>query len=1088
MARLDLYAGLSMALLGVLLPAFGQEPATRTPEIAIEDIRPHPAGPTQQSLLVRITDGGMPVARAQLSLELVGAPDSAYCTCGQATTGDDGTFGIKWNSPDPGALTLRITARADGYGEAVKEFALTAVDADPPPRDSAEIDLWIPSSMLEQARYEGVVITKETYSQGARVFLTSSDPGSVGVDGEAVIHPGQNHAIFSIYPSAPTPDGVGIFASIDGPLISAESRVYSKQSSPSRLELVFPANRTLAGPVTTYVFIVDENGAPAHAETETTVILEAGGALDFPDTIAIPAGNFYSSFTTTVFGDDTLLAHAGGLASASTPIEKTMRNATLHIGLAPDPVGQNSHARYYVWLLADGLPYSPPGVQVGHIYTDNTSVAGFGTAGPENSESDVLYIQDGIASGTLYTRNPGAVSITASLPDMGTATATMIVGPDLDLNGERFSAAACSKLHPPRYEANSLGAWVHPDTTSRHALLSVAPYYQMPADNACLAEIIGTEYEGCTEVPTADQCGSLRRPVEVDGRQVSLSVSPSGVTHDRIVELTQHTTRSFFTEFDLVVHDVGSYVLNATATNVLPASAGFARLSDSQKYGLHITPLIVDADGTEQDVALVSIIDADGALVDAKSVFGRPARVAVTGTDIGDTAVTISQGSARLRAELDSSATITATSPGLGQATAVIPLPRIASHIDLDIPKSVHLHEEFPFAVHTMDSTGTLIGTGQEIELVASGITTDWESRRMRADIAGEITTSVIAGYGAHQESIKVFANKLDIDIRKSEATARVGTPFRIDVIAPGGIKMSVSTGMTWDQVAGTASIDVTSDVPGRFPVTVTASKPGYTPESETVHVTVEDYAQLDISAAGTDGTELELTGVVLGLSTHNSEETRHDIVLPWTREYKDLASAEVAFPHSFGAGGEYVFSSMTVDSRRYEQNTANITVDGDTDIRAVYERSITVDVAGDHDVVGAGHHAYGRTVELVAQPKSKLAFLVVEVFEEWRSLPDGAVIDGNTVRFVADADTDVTAAYRDDYTGALGVAFAAMGSAVFVKYYRQNSRPPLAWTLGGLYRTAWTRLSALRGRAARRPAKRGEGQTRTDAGAPPPG
>lgn len=1068
-----MYAGISMVIFSVSITAFAQNSVPHQLDISIENLEPHPAGLTPQTLLVRVADGQLSVGDVRLVLELVGAPDSAYCTCGQATTDDSGTFELTWGSLNPSASTLRITARADGYDETIKEFVLNAIDTDLELPDSVDIDLWIPSSMLENQHYEGVIITEKAYPQGSKVLLTSSNPSSIGVDQETFILPGENHAIFSIYPKIAISDTVNIFASIDGPLFSAESRVYSQQSVPSKLELIFPSNKTMTDSVTTYVFIVDKNGAPAHASFDTKISLEAGRALDFPNTLTIPSGNFYSSFSTTVFGDDVLWAHADGLESASASIEKILHNATLQIGITPDPAGPNSYAKYYVWLLVDGLPYSPPGIRIGQIHTNNTSIAGFKTAGLVNSESDTLYMKNGIVNGTLYTRNAGVVSITASFPDIGTITSSIIVGPQLTHNDERISVPTCSNTHGSDHVINSIDVWVYPNVTNRHALLSVAPYHETTANSACLENILDADYSSCTSSATRSGCGSIKYPMEVDNRQVSLSVSPSGVEYDKIVELTQHTLRSFFTEFELVIQDVGDYVINATGTNVLPASNSFTNPKNSQKYYLHITPLFVDANDTIQDVALVSIVDSKGTLVDAKHALGRPAKVTITGQNIDDTTVIIGTDSAKFRANLNAGTTITATTPNLTRAISEIPLPKIPSRIALDIPESVHLHEEFPFAIHTMDSTGTLIGTGQEIELAANGITTDWESYRMNANLVGNLTMSILTDYGADQKSIDVFANTLNMRIRESGATARVGTPFRIDVLASDDIEINVSTSITWQIVEGTTSIDVTSDVPGTFPVTITGSTLGYAPESQTIYVTVEDYTLLDITATGTDKMNLELTKVSLSLNMHDSEEQTSDIVLPWRREYKNLASVELIFPHSHNADNGYVFSSVTVNGHKYEQNVVNISVYGDTNIHAVYERSIIINVEGDHDILGIGHYAYGQNVELVAQTKSKLAFLIFEVFEYWENIPDDADVDNETVRFRAIENADLIAVYRDDYTGILLVLIITMISIVALKYYRRHSRTTLRWTLGELYRTIYSQLAKYQENIAqRRPRK----------------
>lgn len=1054
MARPTLWVAVGIATLIVMSTAMGQqdsEPALL--DIILDEQGPHMAGLIPQSLQVRVEANGEPVSGARLVFETPGAPDHAYCTCGQATADSDGRFEIQWGMLEADTLVLRITARADGFTDATGEFVLRTIEQNSE-STGKEISLWIPSSMLEGQSYEGVVITTRTYPHGARVLLSSSDPESVKTDPEAVLHAGENHAIFAIHPKAAT-QSVEIFASIDGPLVGAETRIHSQQSAPSKLRLVFPSSKTLSDSTTTYIFVTDQNGAPARVETDTKVALETGHALETLEEVKILAGKFYTSFSTKVFGDGTLWAHSEGLESASAPIEKALSGVTLYMGIAPDPAGANSRAKYYAWLLADGLPYSSPRVHVGHIHTNNTSVAGFETSGADSSESAALYMRNGIVNGTLYTRSAGAVSITASFPDVGTATSSIVVGPTLLRGEERLSVPACIKTRD--MATNSIGVWVHPDVTARHALLNVAPYHQRIANDEC----IDGQALSC-EQGTKSECGVIVHPMETDNRQVSVSVSPPGVLYEKIVELTQHALRSFFVESSLVIQDVGNYMLEATSTNVLPSSDSFASPRNSTQYKLNITPLLVDAEGPAQDVALVSIVDSEGALVNALNTFGRPTKVVVTGQGITDTTLTITGSSASLYADLDSASTITVTAPNLVHDTVHIPIPRVASNIDIDIPKSVHLHEEFPFAIHATDSEGALVAHIPQIKLAASGITTDWESHRMKAQHSGTLTMSVLGEHGAHQKSVDVFANELGIQILESGATARVGAPFRIDVVAPKDTKLDVSASIPWQSADDGSSINVTSAVPGTFPVTITASRQGYAPESKTVHVTVEDYAIFGVRATGTDDASLQIPQVELELSTRDLEETTSNVSLPWKREYRNLASASVEFPESHGDGDGYVFSHVTVGDRTYEQRKVNVAVSGDTDVHAIYERSVAVGIKDDSNVLGVGDYAYGQEVELVAQTRAKLAFLVLEVFERWEDLPEDAVVDNETVRFAASDDVRLQAVYRDDYTGVLLLVLAAMGAVVAIKYRRQNLWGSLGWTFSKAHRFAMARLGML--------------------------
>lgn len=1078
-------ARLACAALAVALcaahAALAQEEGDAPPaplSLAADGARTHEAGSGPQALTLRALSGSEPVAGARLRLELLDAPPSAYCTCGEATTLPDGTFAIEWGSAEAGAMTLRAEAEADGHAPAVGSFALTARAA---AARAASASLWVPPLMLEGHDYEGVVVTAEARAQGARILLTSGDPASLEVDREATVHPGDNHAIFGMRALSAGADPVGVYASISGPLVGAESRIYSQNSVPSRLEVIMASNSTVSDEVAAYVFALDANGAPARVASETRVRLEPGGSLEAPREVVIPEGGFYARFAVRVHGDGLLRAHATGLEPDDYAITKARRDVGLRMGVAPTHSGENSHAEYAVWLEEGGRPHSHHGVLVGQVHTDNTRVAGFLPVSAENSESAGLRMRDGVASGRVYTREAGEATITASIPDVGTATARLLVGAAYSANvaeqGED-AAADSGDLEPvpaecagePRdAEVDGIRAWVHPSLTPGPARLTVAQYHDTAARGACaeaIKTVEGTEDDDSTDdaCPERDgmrECHAVRHPMEADGRRVSLSVSPAGVDYDATVELAQGSMRSFSASFGVRARDMGNYTLAATATNVGTALANFsAALPSPPGHSLRVVPLRVAPGGAMQDVALVSIAGPGGELVGAQKAFGRPVEVTVAGAGLPERTLRVSGDSAAVRAGLAAGTRVTATAAGLERGTAEISIPGVVAGVDLALPRSVHLHEEFPFAMHLVDSLGTPLSLAGETALAASGLDVDWAARRMSAQRPGNITMSVLAEQGAHEASIGVFANALGLDVRASAATARTGAPFRIDVVASApGIGVDVSSPIPWERVEGSTSIDVTAAVPGTFPVTITASKRGYEPSHETLSVTVEEYAILDVSAAGTDGRALGMRNVTLVTRAHDGAAPEREISLPWRREYRDLSSAEVVFPQAHGSS--YALSSVTVNGEGHAGGPIALSTSADTVVRAVYDRSVTVGVEGG-PVSGAGAHAYGSRVTLVAGTVEVVPLLVYGVFEGWDGLPGGATVEGNTASFAADGDVSVTALYRQDYTGALAVALAAMaGTAAWTQSRRLGGVSP-AWALGEIARRvrarAWNR------------------------------
>ena len=343
------------------------------------------------------------------------------------------TMGAAW----PAAL-LVISMLLAGVAASAQE-----AEQDGTAQASQPFRLHIPQSMIAEEQYSGLIVMEEPAAGNIAIRLASTDD-SVSIPDVVVVDAGRNHGTFLIVVGEDANPTVTMHAVAAGHISRASSQIITTSESGVSLRLVGPAPehgqniRTHVASIPLYVYMTNNNGVPIPAASDTIVRLSAsttsirfaggpgltGGTDEF--FVNIPEGGYVAKVTSTVEKTGTIYASADGTTEDSIHAEFVVDDTRLRLTVAPDDVGRNGYAYFFVWIERDGRQYVPTNLLDVTLITSNADVAGFGhkIASPLKGASHVTYLENGIARGLIHTGDIGTATITASVPGIGTDTAT----------------------------------------------------------------------------------------------------------------------------------------------------------------------------------------------------------------------------------------------------------------------------------------------------------------------------------------------------------------------------------------------------------------------------------------------------------------------------------------------------------------------------------------------------------------------------------------------------------------------------------------------------------------------------------------
>ena len=886
------------------------------------------------------------------------------------------------------------------------------------------VHLWVPHTMVMDGQYHGVVISDAAIPERSTVFLSVDDDSIVMVPESITVDPHKNHASFLII--LLNPGSTKIHALSDGALYSAAVTVVSSQSTPDSLKITLATNKTKIDSVMGHLAVYDQKGLPVRVDADIHADMTVTGAVSAPDTVIIKNGTSGTRFEVEVRGAGSIIASADRLHPDSADMERLYDKFTVHVAVAPDIALPDSFVHYYVWLQKDGKPYSPARVMDGVISSGNFDVGRF-EQNPAIKKFDGTNIRlvDGVATGMMYTGKPGHATVTVSVPGIGIAQDDLFVGPirfdgvsvnDVLLEPPEIVLAQQNLLYADHVAdglaPNVLMSWVYPPVTNGQAWMVVATY---STDTSTLLQ--SQTSDDSARAPIRQD--TVLIPTPSDMIQLSISSGTAGLEHDSIRVMIPTLMKTNAIEIPMYGATHGSHDISVSAQNLQISTARLDIVSDhTADLSLRLTglPAVYD-DELAQDIAMVSVVDSDGATVDAHDMIGRNLEFGVfadnNSVQLSEDAILLKHpNSAIIRGIIqDSGAQISATLDGIGSVLNTIHATSPKTTLEILAPERVHVNEDFPFAVHRINDDGIPLEKIDDIQVFSSDAYTV-TNNHMRIEKSGPSVMHVTpnsAGSGVAEHKLTGFANEMELELHLEKKSFRIGEDVVLDITSSVAADMYLLLTDYPFEKTGDAGFLIRPDTESdAADITVVAEKEGYQTSTASATISVRETFLVDVKAADSDGNRI---AVPFEMMINDGNAT--DGMSPYHAELGPVQLA-VKLPQTVSIDDAgYVLSDLSKDGMTHHGNQIDVFLDQDTRLDATYDRVVLVSLG---DGVGSGVYRYGETVHISAPDKQRLSFLVRDVFDHWKGLgPDQAPF--KDVSFTATEDVDATAIYREDYT-----------------------------------------------------------------------
>lgn len=518
-------------------------------------------------------------------------------------------------------------------------------------------------------------------------------------------------------------------------------------------------------------------------------------------------------------------------------------------------------------------------------------------------------------------------------------------------------------------------------------------------------------------------------PVPLDGRTISLT-SSGGLQYPNVLKLSKSsevmlqrgTSYNHAVIFEVLGKSQGEYTVSASGPgleryqskiNIVP--------SYRDLYQLKIIP-IPALPGNIQALAMVSIVDDSGALIDAQKMFAGPVEILASTSSDNKKIIIASQNSAVY------SGSITEPSPTIFSSATLSPIEHIitpagiAASVSVDAPTKVHISEKIPFVIHEVDSFGiplrkvnsTNISTTRGISL---------NGNYLEINNVGNEKLAAISKTGASSLHIEAFANNLDFSIVPSGITNRIDKKFELHLTSDvKDIDVQIESPFPYKKIDD-LTYTVTPDKEGYFNIIFTVFKKGYIPSKNAFSVYAEKIVNVGFKAIGSDGEELNIENQI------EIGNLSKSIVTPYQGEFKSQF-LKSQFPPNviIGNHGYHLNNVAFADQEFPDGKINNMYLDRDAQIVARYDRMIKIDA---ENALGAGFYPYGKTVILSVPAKDKLSFLIREVFDHWEGIPYYT----DNVSFVASDDVKAKAVLHDDYLFLMLVFGFGISGMMYLKF-----------------------------------------------------
>ncbi|MDI1494853.1 MAG: hypothetical protein K8823_159 [Cenarchaeum symbiont of Oopsacas minuta] len=905
---------------------------------------------------------------------------------------------IQWNQ-----FALYIVFVVFGFG-VINQSAL-----------AEEAYLWIPPEMIQGITYEGVLVLEEP--SGGVFSLNLEDSSKITADVSVTILPGSNHGIFKITPYR---DGnVTLYVEVDGNVIKTTSQIYSTGGKPHKLEIIL-SNITRAKTATGFVIITDDNGVPVLADANIEVFLDSSGSIFVPNSITILAGTHYAKFEVDVRGTGMVFANALHLKHGEHEIVKQQNQIIIKMAIAPAIAMENSEVLLVVWFEKDGKPFKPPRVVDVQISSSNTDVVRIKKfLGSAREDVARISMIDGVGFKQISTHKAGSAVISASVQGFGSAQTSLIVGSaKIDTVAESL-VSTISGSSP-----NIAVVWAYPKVGMDKFVGVVSLYtIEYSSVNATVENFTGLT----PEIKSGKVIAEKITPIKLDGQTVLLS--STGLVHSDSILMHGGVTDGRMlhaVKFDIVAENFGTYDIFASGPDLERSQTKITSTTPyKETYKLVIIPLPTFV-GIQQPLAMICVVDLDGAVLDVSETLGSGALVTVTVNDVSKKLTFVKESCVVLYDKVDEVSLVLASMQGMEPTYSEIRPAQTVVSAKFDVPEKVHAAEEIPFVMHKIDPYGIPLARAEPNSVTGNAQIKD---QRLIIYDVNSTSMSAFAPFGTAKFNVELFTNQMRFDVLPPLAVTRIGQNVSVTISSDiDDIDVGVDSVVPVREMLDDVFV-FTPNSEGVFSIVFTAKKEGYSLAVAEFVLTVKKIVLLDIQAIGNDGTKL---GV--GIQSSNNK-LYENIQTPQVLEIKpDQINLEFPVEHTIN-GYNYVISNVIFGERPLDHidGSLNVVVNSDNNLVVHYDRVVWINVS---NAEGAGIYPYGSTVILFAPSRDVYSFLVREVFSSWENVN---VDDLQQVSFIANSDVVGGVVYKTDYSGLMIVLAGVITSVIMYTIYRHK-------------------------------------------------
>ena len=1006
------------------------------------------------------------------------------------------------------AIVGTMLCIAPAYGQ-------TANSNDVVDDETATFTLYIPGKMLSNSTYSGVVVLTEPSEVETTITLASTE-NDIDIPDIVTISPGYNHGVFEMTFDDDLSGQIEIHAALSGYISTAEATIYATTESGSRLKIVGPSV-LFDGSISTqverlpfYVYVVNENDIPIPAKNDMTVRLSAstesigfvyGNNIHNDFLVTIPQGEYHATVEVDIRKSGTIYATSNGITGDSDIISYGLEGSDIRLEIAPNTAGTNSYVYYYVWLEKYGQQYIPEHLVEVTMSTNNMTVGNFErdfSQKPGKPHND--YIIDGVARGIIYTRTEGTVDITASVSQVGSTSTQLTVDnfhsddgrtlEDIQMRYERcfgneistrqtfidviiINTVTCNFYMAVVNTINSavpittLDMVVYPDTPANNAFAVITPGTGITVTDTVTTETIN-RVNGTRTIEITSFERSATFPTTISHEADIVLSGDAGLVHDQIVGAMNYHTGHFglsdisSMEVPIGIISDGGHRLSVHGKGITGNEIEF---TSGSKYGegenIHVMPLPIPV-SDYGDIAMVFLTDQSGSIVDFSNVIRGDVTADIS--QESDTIVNLTEDLVIVESVgivhgqyVDDYAVIFVHIPGFSSVpTEITTTESKPSGIEIWTPGMVHVTEEFPIAIHNVDTSGAPLGMPEDIRIASPEVYKTMRNGQqyMTIEFIGETDVIAVSEYGYLDAiTIDAFVNNVtDVTVnpRVDKENIRVGDEIILDIL-PGTIInpiVSFLGNLTFIPNEIGQYVAVPTE-PGTYDVTVQIHGDGTVPH-ETKHTfVVREFVAVSYEVITDDGVPIDadmtLTSVQLG-----ENETAVTYPFPDGHAIDNVKPGlyEIKISESIKLSGDRIYRLQDLDVNDEGikfSGSFTIPIFDDTNITSTYVREIYVDMSNtldtevesvldNYETVGSGNYRYGDTVFLEAQILYEYG-IIRHVPDKWNGLPSDAVIspDNTLARFEALDSVLGTVDYSRDYTILYGIVAAAVIAAPLI-------------------------------------------------------